>query len=128
VAIIGHYAQMETPAELGRRLVREMRDDRARESDDAAFFVLRWGAESMSDEDLWTATLAALEEASEEGEYWQLGDGLVDESVRPRPKLERRWRESRAGHPKIAEVYRVMQDPRWNWGPDPSRWGELRPQ
>lgn len=106
---------METPEELGRRLVREMRDDGARESDDAAFLVLRFGADDLSDEELWEAAMAALDEASSDGEYWQLGDGVFDESIRTRPALVARWVDERAHNRSIQAVCRVMQDPRWNW-------------
>jgi hypothetical protein len=112
---------VEDVENLGRRLVRGMRVADA--ADDEAMEALRWGGDTLDDEELWRAVLAALDEAQDDGEFWALGDGLIDESVRTRPVLERRWREERLSNPKIAEVYRVMQDPTWNWT-NPEGWGE----
>jgi hypothetical protein len=106
---------VETSAELGRRLVREMRDDQARDSDDAALHVLRWGADELSDEQVWEAAMAALDEATTDSELWLLGDGFLSESLRTRPALDARWRDLRGVDPKVTDVYRVMEDPTMNF-------------
>ena len=59
---------------------------------DTASYLLRWGANGLDDEQVWSALLAALDEASEDREFWALGDGFVTESVRVRPALAARWR------------------------------------
>lgn len=77
--------------------------------------VLRWGAGDLGDEDLWTAVTAALAEARDDGEYWRIGDGVVDESVRTRPALSERLWSRRESDSDVAELFRVMQDSSWNW-------------
>lgn len=77
--------------------------------------VLRWGADEPDDEQVWSALLAALDEASEDGEYWALGDGFIAESVRTPPALEARWCNARLSNAEAAEVYRMMLDPMWNY-------------
>jgi hypothetical protein len=112
---------METPAELGRRMVCEMREPSSEARDDAAFLVLRFGADDFSDDDVWDAAMAALDEASTDSELWRLGDGFIDESVRFRPALNARWRALRGRNTKVDEVYRVMNDPTMNMHEGP--WG-----
>jgi hypothetical protein len=123
-ATIGHHEPMEeSPEQPGRRLVQEMRTELPPGDVEAASDLLRWGADDLDDDEVWAALLAALEEVQEDGEYWSRGDGLVDESVRTRPALDARCREARSTNAKAAEVYRVMQDPPWNWT-NPESWGE----
>jgi len=106
---------MEDPEVLGRRLVHEMRHSLPSVDVETASDVLRWGADGLDDEQVWSALLAALDEASEDGEYWALGDGFVSESVCTRPVLGARWRDAEMSNPKAVEVSRVMLDPTWNW-------------
>ena len=82
---------------------------------DTASDLLRWGANGLDDEQVWSALLAALDEASEDREFWALGDGFVTESVRVRPALAARWREARFTNPGVAAVHRFMHDPDWNY-------------
>ena len=107
---------MEDPEVLGRRLVHEMRLPLQSLDIETASDVLRWGADELDDEQVWSALLAALDEASDDGEYWALGDGFVAESVCTRPALEARWRHAEVSNAKAAQVRRVMLDPGWNWG------------
>ena len=114
-------------AELGRRLINEMR---AFDADDEASAVgeatdlLRWGADEVDDETLWTAVITAAELARDDAERWMLGDGPIDESIATREPLRRRWAAARRTNASVAEVYRVMCDPRWTWSDEPGWWAE----
>jgi hypothetical protein len=92
---------------LGRRLIHEMRRPLPSLDVETASDVLRWGADDLDDEQVWSALLAALDESSEDGEYWELGDGFVSEFVCTRPALDARWQDAEATNAKAAEVRRV---------------------
>lgn len=101
--------------DLGRRFVVEQRSEDFEGMMSPAAEHLRDGAGGLTDDDLWTAVVAALAEARDDSEYWLIGDGVVDESVRIRPVLARRMWLLRESDPAIASLFRVMQDPRHNW-------------
>lgn len=108
---------------LGRRLIEEMRISRDDESFEPwATDALRWGGEELDDDTVWAAAMSAAEWATEDGERWALGDGLIDESIATRPHLRKRWQALRNSNAAVGEVYRVMRDPRWNWGVDEESW------
>lgn len=84
--------------------------------------LLRWGADDLDDETLWTAAMVAVELAANDGERWMLGDGLIEEFIATREVLRLRWAAARDTEPAVAEVYRVMCDPAWNWSDGPASW------
>jgi hypothetical protein len=111
--------------QLGTRLINEMRagevdppttgGERSDEPHpDSAMDLLRWGADDIDDDTLWTAALTAAALAADDGERWSLGDGLIDESIAVRASLRRRWAAERHTNVAVAEIYRVMRDPSWN--------------
>ena len=67
--------------------------DAAWDQDDCATYRLRWGGDEFTNEALWQALLAALDEASCDDEFWRLGDGFISESIRIRPELDNRLKE-----------------------------------
>jgi hypothetical protein len=107
---------MERFESLGRRLIQEMRLPLPTDEVETASDVLRWDGDQLDAEEVWAAALAALEECSDEGEYWALGDGFVAEQVHMRPVLAARWLALESSNAKAAEIRRVMEDPTWNWG------------
>jgi hypothetical protein len=55
--------------------------------------MLRWGAEVLDDETVWTAVMVACRLARDNDERWMLADGVVAETILMRPTLSARWLE-----------------------------------
>ena len=81
------------PARLGQQFIAEMRAPASADEDERpwAAGMLRWGADELDDETVWTAVTLACHLARDDGERWTLADGVVAETILMRPTLAARW-------------------------------------
>jgi hypothetical protein len=109
----GEALAADAASELGRNLIRLGRVDIHQLTDEdprvEALHALRWGADDLDDDAVWNATLGALEEIARDDDVWVFGDGFVDETIKTRPELARRWLALYDSSEVVREVHRVME-------------------
>jgi len=98
---------VKDPGELAAAFLAEMRS-RDFDAEKPATDLLQWEAEDTDDEVIWDATLLIVEGASDDGERWMIGDGLIDESIATRSELRARWHAARKTNPHVDAMFRVM--------------------
>lgn len=113
----------ESPYELGRQLVREMRLEGRVEGAASATHRLRWGNADLDDDGIMAAVLGALDEASSDDELWLLGDGFLSE-IDYSSELERRLNELTRSDSRLRTVNRLVEERSLFWQ-DPE--GEVWP-
>ena len=81
------------PTRLGQTFIDELRALVPDDDDERpwATGMLRWDADELDDETVWTAVVFACRLARDDGERWQLADGVVAETILMRPGLVDRW-------------------------------------
>jgi hypothetical protein len=96
----------DDPAKFGAALVCEMRKPVRPDDDERpwATGLLRWGAEGVDDDLLFSAVVAACGRASGWSERWLLADGVVAESINTRPALRARWLAECRVNPMVQAV------------------------
>ena len=112
-------------------MVREMRAplNGASVGDDWVTGELRWGGDDFDDDELWEALLGALDEASNDTEFWYLGDGFIPESICVREALDRRLEKLELSDERMKRVIYLVETRSFGvtgpWRPMPAdeEWG-----
>ncbi|HYD08905.1 MAG TPA: hypothetical protein VEA78_02280 [Acidimicrobiales bacterium] len=64
----------------------------------------------IGDEAVWEIAMYAVRAATDDGERWNIGDGLIDVTVSSRPALLERWVAAYDTDPAVRAVFEVMWD------------------
>jgi hypothetical protein len=103
----------DDPQKFGAALVGEMREPVRPDDDERpwATGLLRWGAEVVDDDLLFSAVVAACGHVSGWSERWLLSDGVVAESINARPAVRERWLAECGVNPIVHAVEAVEDIP-----------------
>ncbi|MEI6231259.1 MAG: hypothetical protein WCP81_11035 [Actinomycetes bacterium] len=103
----------DDPERFGAALVAEMREPVRPDDDERpwATGLLRWGADGIDDDLLFSAVVAACGRATGWSERWLLADGVISDSINTRPAVRERWLAECAVNPMVQAVEVVPDIP-----------------